>query len=325
MASYRVVFMGTPDFAVPALEALLDRPTQYQVVAVVTQPDRPAGRGRRLTPSPVKQLAEARALPVLQPTKMKRPETADLLRQLTPDVAVVAAYGRILPPSLLQVPKHGCVNVHASLLPRHRGASPINHAILAGDAESGVSIMQMDEGMDTGPVFATRATAIQPTVTAAQLSETLSALGAKLLAETLPSILDGSLRPQPQDEALVTMAPQLRKEDGQLDFARPAEELGRRVRGLTSWPGTFCQLGPLRVQVLAAVSTAESQGAPGEVLAADKQGVLVACGKGSLRLTEVKPAGKKAMHAAAWVAGRGVAVGDRFLRPLRAAFIDSKR
>lgn len=306
----RVIFMGSPAFAVPSLTVLAERPDLCEVVAVVTQPDRPAGRGRQLQPGPVKVAAQARGLPVLQPTKMRSAETRDALAAYQPQVMVVAAYGRILPPSLLELPSLGCINVHASLLPRHRGASPIAHAILAGDATTGVAIMQMEEGLDTGPVFAMREEPIAPTDTTGSLTVRLSQVGASLLADVLPDIFSGELQAQTQDHARATYAPLLSKEDGRLNFTRPAAELARRVRAFSPWPGTFAFRGEQRVQVMEA-RPASGAGEPGQVLAADREGVLVASGEEALLLTEVKPAGKKQMTAAAWVAGRGVAVGDR--------------
>jgi len=303
--------MGTPGFAVPALTALAERPDLCEVVGVVTQPDRPSGRGRKLTASPVKIAAQARNIPVLQPTKMKIPQTASDFSDLRADIAVVAAYGRILPPALLQTPRLGCINIHASLLPRHRGASPIAHAIMAGDKTTGVGIMQMDEGLDTGPVFSTREVSIEAEATCGSLTVELAQLGAELLIETLPSIVDGSLVAAPQSNEGMTYAALLKKSDGALNLASPAQELERRIRGLNPWPGCFVFKGEQRVQVLRAV-LADVDAAAGLVTQADAEGICVACGQGGLRLLEVKPAGKKAMQASAWVAGRGIKAGDRF-------------
>ena len=311
-AAPRVVFMGSPAFAVPSLAAISERPDVCQVVGVVTQPDRPAGRGRKLTPNPVKVAAAARGIPTLQPTKLKAPETLEALAALRPDAVVVAAYGRILPPAILTLPRAGCTNVHASLLPRHRGASPIAHAILAGDPQTGISIMRMEEGLDTGPVYATTAVPIGPDDTCGTLTVSLAQRGAALLLDTMPGILAGTLQPTPQDDALATYAPLLDKDHGRLDFTAPAEELSRRVRAFSPWPGAFSHRGEQRVVVLAA-SAVPSSGVPappGRVTAAGRDGVVVACGQGALCLREVKPAGKHQMSAAAWVAGRGVAPGD---------------
>ena len=307
----RVLFMGTPDFAVPSLVALADRPAEFQVVGAVSQPDRRAGRGRALKPSPVKVAALERDIPVLTPIKMKSAETREAVAALRPDLIVVAAYGRILPPALLELPRHGCVNVHASLLPRHRGASPIAHAIMAGDTQTGIAIMQMEAGLDTGPVYAVRAIDLDDTATSGNLTATLAELGAELLVETLPQIAAGQLTPAPQDDSQATYAPLLTKEDGRLDFTAAAATLARRVRGLSPWPGAFTFRGDQRVQVVAATAAPSGSGEPGQVIVADGTGIVVACGEGALSLDEVKPAGKKSMLAPAWVAGRGVALGDQ--------------
>jgi len=237
------------------------------------------------------------------------PETLERLRAFAAELVVVAAYGRILPPTILALPRLGCVNVHASVLPRHRGASPINHAILAGDAETGVSIMRMDEGLDTGPVYGVRRCPVETDDTTASLTLRLSRLGAELLLELLPGIVAGSLVPVPQPAEGVTHAPLLDKKDGWLDLTLPAVGLARRVRAMNPWPLAFVSRAGQRVQVLAARST-EGHGEPGAVLAAGPRGVEVACGDGVLVLERVKPAGRGAMDAAAWVAGRGVAPGE---------------
>ncbi|MBI5508851.1 MAG: methionyl-tRNA formyltransferase [Deltaproteobacteria bacterium] len=311
MEPTRVIFMGSPEFAVPVLEALLGRPASFAVVGVVTQPDKPAGRGRLLTPPPVKLAAIAAGLPVLQPTKMKIDATRDSLAALRPDVVVVAAYGRILPPALLAIPSAGCVNVHASLLPRHRGASPIHHAILAGDPEVGVAIMRMEAGLDTGPVYAMHAVPMPARASAVSLSPLLAALGAELLLAVLPDIVAGTLTPTPQDERAATYAPLLAKEDGRLDFGEPAAALERRVRAMTPWPGAFAVVGGRRLLVTEAEVVDGGRGEVGVVQVADKHGVVVACRDGGLRLLTVQPEGRKLMPAGAWVAGRGVQVGER--------------
>ena len=264
-------------------------------------------------PSDVKVAAAERGIPVLTPIKMKVPQTHEELAAYSPDLIVVAAYGRILPPAILAIPKYGCVNVHASLLPRHRGASPIAHAILAGDRDSGVAIMHMEEGLDTGPVYVERALAIAATDTAGTLSDKLAELGASLLLETLPDIFSGK-EPVPQ-AGEPTYARLLRKEDGWLDFARSAVELERHVRGMQPWPGAFTSKAGERVQVLRARLAAVGRGVAGTVLAAGREGVVVACGEGALVFDEVKPAGKAAMNASAWVAGRQIAIGDVFDAP----------
>ena len=228
--------MGSPDFALSTLRALHEN---YTVVGVVTQPDRAAGRGRELKPPPVKTLALELDIPVIQPEKLRDPEAMEQLRAWSPDVIVVAAFGQILRQDVLDLPKFGCINVHASLLPRWRGAAPINAAILHGDEETGITIMKMDAGLDTGPILTQRSVRIQPDETAGSLFETLSQLGADLLLETLPGYISGEIKPSPQPEEGATYAPMLKKEDGLLDFSRPAEELERKVRAFNPWPGTY--------------------------------------------------------------------------------------
>ncbi|MEE8410276.1 MAG: methionyl-tRNA formyltransferase [Myxococcota bacterium] len=314
----RIIFMGTPDFAAPIVRALADASELGSLVAVVTQPDRPAGRGRKLVAPPVKVLARERGIPVLQPTKLRKTETHDALRVFAADVVVVAAYGRILPEAVLTIPRLGCINVHASLLPKHRGASPIAHAILAGDQETGISIMQMDKGMDTGPIFRRDAIPLPDGVTCGGLFDILAAMGAESLMAALPGILDGSAVAEPQDDKSATYAPLLKKEDGRIDFRGNAIELERCVRAFSPWPGAFAELGDVRVRIHWA-QVADGIGEPGLVLTADSKGVIVACGEGALCLDEVQPAGRKRMPAAAWVAGRGVEAGARFELPTETA------
>lgn len=317
----RVVFMGSPDFALPSLRALA---ADYQVVGVVTQPDRPAGRGKQLTPPPVKLLANELGLPVIQPFRLREsppkvsssgkaplsssagegPGVRGAIEQLhawAPDLIVVAAFGKILRQEVLDLPPHGCINVHASLLPRWRGASPIQAAILAGDAETGVTIMRMDKGLDTGPILSQRATPISPEDTAASLSNKLSVLGANLLLETLPPYLSSELRPTPQPESGITSAPILKKSDGELDPALSAEALARKVRAFGPWPGAFIiwKEQPLKVH-RATVITRTSR--PGQYLV---EGGLPAIGTadGLLALEEVQPAGKKPMSGAEFLRG----------------------
>jgi methionyl-tRNA formyltransferase len=302
----RIAFFGTPAYAVPSLRACM---RLGEVVAVVTQPDKPKGRGQELSVSPVKAEAAAAGLLVLQPPKVRGTPFHEEIRKLSPDVAVVVAYGKILPKELLEAPKHGSVNGHASLLPRFRGAAPIQWAIAAGDERTGVCLMQMDEGLDTGPVIARRERPIRRDETAATLHDALSELTAQLLEEELPRYLAGELAPQPQPNEGVVLAPIIRKEDGQLDFRRPAAELERRVRAFDPWPGTFTRLEGKMFKVLKA-EVAPGSGAPGEVLAAEQSGLEVACGQGSLRLLEVQLEGKRAMKASEFLAGRPIAVGS---------------
>lgn len=307
MSRPRIVFMGTPDFAVSSLAACFDI---GEVVAVVTQPDKPKGRGQALAISPVKALALERGVPVLQPVKLRTPPFSEELRQYAPDVCVVTAYGRILPKDVLELPRKGCVNVHASLLPRFRGAAPIQWSIAHGDAETGVSLMVMDEGLDTGPVLAMRRLPIGPEDTSATLHEKLAALGGDILREELPKYLRGELQPEPQPAEGVVLAPIIKKEDGLLDFARPAAELERRVRAFTPWPGAFTGYAGGRLKVHRA-RVGAGKGEPGTVLAAGPEGLEVAAGEGSLVLLDVQPEGKRVMRAADFLAGHKLAPGSK--------------
>jgi len=306
----RIVFMGTPEFAVPSLEALID--TQ-SVTGVVTQPDRPAGRGREVRPSPVKVAAEAAGLPLYQPPSLREREAAEPLHTWAPEVIVVAAFGQILRPHVLDLPPHGCINVHASLLPRWRGASPIQHAILAGDEETGVSLMQMDPGLDTGPVYIEEAVPIHPDETAQSLHDRLADLGAEMLRAHLDAILSGLLAPQPQDDEAATYAPMIKKEDGRIDWTASAAQLDRHVRAMTPWPSAFTTWDGQRLKILAAQPVEEEDvpgGEPGEVTG-HEEAIVVVAGEGGLRLQEVQLAGKEAMVAAAFVRGRPEFIGSR--------------
>ena len=294
----KVVFMGSPDFSLATLRALAQ---QYDVVGVVTQPDRAAGRGRELKPPPVKTLAQELGLPFIQPLKLRLPEAMEQLRAWAPDLIVVAAFGQLLRPEVLDLPRHGCINVHASLLPRWRGAAPINAAILAGDEETGVTIMRMDPGLDTGPMLSQRRLKLGVDDTAGSVFEAMSALGADLLIETLPAYLRGDLTPVPQPEEGMTYAPMLKKEDGLLDFTRPAVDLARRVRAFNPWPGAFFERdgGVLKVHR----AHAEAESAPvGQTLVWRGQ-PAVGCGEGLLILDEVQPPGKKSMSGKSFLAG----------------------
>ncbi len=296
----RVIFMGTPEFSVPSLAALVEG--GYDVVAVVTQPDRPAGRGRKVVPSPVKQYALNHGLKVLQPTSVRKPETVAELAALRPDVIVVAAYGKILPPEVLTLPPKGCVNVHASLLPRHRGAAPIAAAILAGDTITGTTIMLMDEGMDTGPILAQATLEIQPDDTAITLGQRLARQGAELLAATLPMWLTGEIHPQPQPEEGATVCRPIRKEHGRIDWARPAIEIERMVRAYQPWPGAYTSWQGQPLKILRA-HVAEGSAEPGKVIPWEG-GAAVGTGQGLLVLEEVQPAGKRAMSIQDFLRGR---------------------
>jgi methionyl-tRNA formyltransferase len=303
----RIVFMGTPDFAVPTLRALAAHDT---VVGVVTQPDRPAGRGRQRVASPVKQFALAAGIPVIQPAKLREPDAMAQLAAWSPDVIVVAAFGQILKPAVLELPPHGCLNVHASLLPRHRGAAPIAAAILAGEIETGVTMMKMDAGLDTGPTLAQRAEPIRPDDTTQSLAERLAEAGAQLLVESLSAYLSGQRIPQPQDDSLATYAPQLKKEDGHLDFARPAVELERRVRAFTPWPGAFALWEGQPLKILKCAVLENEHGEAGRV-SQTVRGPVVACGAGALALVQIQPSGKKPMPAADFARGARGFIGAK--------------
>lgn len=298
--SPRVVFMGSPDFALPSLRALASR---YQIVGVVTQPDRASGRGRALKPPPVKTLALELGLPLVQPEKLRQPEAVQQLRAWNPDLIVVAAFGQILKPEVLDLPRFGCLNVHASLLPRWRGAAPINAAILAGDEETGITIMKMDAGLDTGGILAQRAFRLSPDVTAGAAFDALSALGADLLLESLPDYLAGKLTPVPQPEDGVTYAPMLKKEDGRLDFARPADELERRVRAMNPWPGAWFEWDANLLKVARAKTLGGEKGRASGIRLVVEGRPAVTCADGALVLEEVQPAGKRPMSGRAFLAG----------------------
>lgn len=308
--AFRAVFFGTPQFAVPCLDALVEI---ADVVAVVCQPDRPQGRGLELTAPPVKQRALELGLSVVQPTKLKTGEFAQWLREQKVDVALVVAYGRILPKDVLDAPRLGCVNVHASLLPKLRGAAPITWAVVRGEPESGVTLMQMDEGMDTGAMLEQFATPISDDETAGELSERLSALGALATRKGLPTYVSGGYQPMQQDHAKATMAPMLKKEDGRIDFGKPARVVHDHVRGMQPWPGAFTTARGKTLKVLTTRVTDVPQAgvAPGTVVFADKSRVVVACGERGLELSRVQLEGKKPVAAGDWFVGRGVAEGDR--------------
>jgi methionyl-tRNA formyltransferase len=300
----RIAFLGTAGFAVPSLRACLD--AGHDVAAVVTQPDRPGDRGRP-APRPVGDLARERGVPLLQPSRIREPAATAEVLDLGVDALVVAAYGQILPAALLDGPRLGGVNVHASLLPRWRGASPVAAAILAGDAETGVSIMRMDVGLDTGPVYAMRATPIGATETTPRLTHRLALLGADLLVEVLAVLERGGLDPQPQDDAAATLAPRLRREDGRVDWSEMgAVEIDRRVRALDPWPGVVAPLAGAEVRLLAGepLSTGDGAGPVGTVLRTDRQVAEVATRDGVYAVHRVQPPGRRAMDAAAYLRGR---------------------
>ncbi len=314
MAPLRIIFMGTAELACASLEKLASDPA-FQVAAVVTQPDKPKGRDLKLTASPVKLLAEKWQLPVLQPLKARDEKFIAQLRELKPDLMVVAAYGQILPPAILELSPHGCLNVHTSLLPKYRGAAPIQWAIANGDAETGVTIMKMDAGLDTGPVLAMRRTPILPTDDSPALHDRLAQLGAALLVETIPDYVAGKIAPQPQPAEGSTYAAKIKKEDGQMDWNRPAMQLWNRLRAFTPWPGAFtffpAEPKPQLVKIWKA-EVVERSGPAGEILSADKAGIVAGCGQHTLRILELQREGGKRMTAEQFLAGFPLKRGDRF-------------
>jgi len=297
--TYKIVFMGSPLFAVRILEALI---TKYKVVGVVTQPDKPAGRGRNMTPPPVKEFALASGISVIQPARLKESGVMEQLTNWNPDVIVVAAFGQILRQNVLDLPRYGCINVHASLLPRWRGAAPIQAALLHGDAVTGATIMKMDAGVDTGDILAIREVAILPGDNAASLTASVAQAGAELLVQTLPAYLSGALTPSPQDHSLATFAPMLQKEQGQLDFSRPVQQLVNQVRAFNPWPGAFITWPNLPLKIHAASAASGPEAAPGTRAVLAKMPALRAL-DGWLLLEQVQPAGKKPMSGRDFLAG----------------------
>lgn len=308
----RIVFLGTPDFAVPSLQALIDHP-ELEVVGVVTQPDRPAGRGQKLRQSPVKQKAAESGLPTFQPPTLRDDASVDHIRTWKPDALVVAAFGQILRQPVLELAPFGSINVHASLLPRWRGAAPIQYAIHAGDEQTGITIMKMDAGLDTGPMLRQRSIPIAPGETGATLHDKLAQLGAELLPSTLLDYFSGEIVPQPQPEEGATLAPSLKKAAGEIDWSQSAIEIDRKVRAYTPWPGTFSFLGGKMLKVIGGKShpTITHPVPPGTLILEDSL-LMVQTGEGSYQLDEIQPAGKKRMTAQAFLAGRPDVVGTSF-------------
>ena len=307
----RVIFAGTPDFAASALAALIE--AGHEILVVLTQPDRPKGRGMKLTPSPVKTLALQYELPVWQPEHLKDMAIQQQLRDLQADVMVVAAYGLLLPAAVLNIPQHGCLNIHASLLPRWRGAAPIQRAIEAGDAESGVCIMQMDVGLDTGDVLLSRSTPITEVTTAAQLHDDLAVIGAQAIVEALAKLPELTAIPQP--EAGVTYAQKLSKADAEIDWALGAKQIHAKIRALNPVPGAWSSLNEQVIKIWASkVLEQSSDAAIGSIVAADKQGIAVQTGAGVILITELQASGSKRMAAAAFVAGHADLMGQQFER-----------
>jgi methionyl-tRNA formyltransferase len=296
----RILFMGTADLACPCLDAIARLPEQ-QVIGVITQPDRPRGRDLKLLPTPVKVVAEKLGLPVHQPLKVREPAAIELVHNSKPDLILVVAYGQLLPQTLLDIPPLGCVNVHTSLLPRWRGASPIQHAILAGDSETGVTTMYLNERMDEGDIILQRAERIRDDDTGNSLHDRLATLGAALLVETVPLLASGHAPRLKQEDAKATYAKKLAKEDGRIDWAKPAVQIERQIRAFNPWPGAYTFLGETMLKIWKAEVAASDQGVSGQVT-----GDLVATGEGALRLVEVQPAGGKRMSFAAFARGQRI-------------------
>lgn len=303
--------MGTPEFAVPSLEALLK--SDDQVVGIVTQPDRPKGRGQVLTPPPIKLIAQREGIPFLQPVKIKVPEFLTVLAAWKPDLIAVTAYGRILHRPILTLPPMGCVNVHGSLLPKYRGAAPVQWAMINGEAETGITTMLMDEGMDTGAMLLQESLPIIPEDTAGSLASRLAVLGGRLLVETIARLKVGTIMPQPQNHALATLAPPLKKEDGVIDWTMSASNIANRVRGLSPWPGAYTYIGSERWMVWSATqSSGKPDVVPGTIIEVTKQSIHVATGDGVLALREIQPSNSKRLTVAQYLAGHRVSAGQRF-------------
>jgi len=313
MTALRIVFMGTPELSCASLESLA-HDKKYSVAAVVTPPDKPKGRDLKLQPSPVKSLALKLNLPVLQPERARdEPFIADL-RELKPDLIVVVAYGHILPAAILELPRYGCLNVHTSLLPKYRGAAPIQWAIASGETETGVTVMKMDAGLDTGPIVSQRRTPILPADDSAMLHDRLAQLGAELLVETIPDFVAGKIQPQPQPTAGASHAPKIKKEAGRIDWSLPAKTIWNRLRAFTPWPGAFTFLAgepnPHLLKIWKVEPVGQSGGI-GEILSADKTGIIIGCGENALRILELQLEGGRRMSAAEFLAGHALKVGEK--------------
>ncbi len=307
--------MGTPELAGTSLRALLAAP-EFSIVAVVTQPDQPKGRGLKLQPSPVKEIALQHSLSVLQPARAREETFIQQLRESAPDLIAVAAYGQILPQSILDLPRFGCLNVHTSLLPKFRGAAPIQRAILEGETETGVTIMKMDAGLDTGEILAQEKTPIAPTDNSQILHDRLAQIGAALLVRTIPEYVAGKIQPQPQPTEGVSYAAKIKKQDGEIDWNQSARAISNRVRALTPWPGAFTHLpaqsqAPSQLLKIWEAEPMESTGSPGEILQADKSGIVIGCGEGSLRVRTLQREGGRRMSAAEFLGGHPLALGTR--------------
>jgi methionyl-tRNA formyltransferase len=315
----KIIFMGTAELSCASLDALA-RDKQFSLAAVVTQPDKPKGRDLRLQPSPVKSLALKLNLPLLQPVRARDEQFIAGLNGLKPDLIVVVAYGHILPPAILELPQHGCLNVHTSLLPKYRGAGPIQWAIANGETETGVTVMKMDAGLDTGPIISQRRTPILPADDSATLHDRLARLGAELLVETIPDYIAGKIQPQPQPAEGASHAPKIKKEDGRIDWKLPAKTIWNRLRAFTPWPGAFTywkstfniQHPTSNIQLLKVwkVEIVEHSGNAGEVLSADKTGIVVGCGQDALRILKLQREGGRRMSAAEFLAGHALKAGQ---------------
>ena len=307
-----IVFMGTPEFAVPSLEALLH--SEDTVVGVVTQPDRPKGRGSALTPPPIKLICQRERIPFVQPAKMKDQVFLETLRAWKPDLIAVAAFGRILPTVILDLPQKGCVNVHASLLPKYRGAGPIQWALINGEKETGITTMMMDAGMDTGAILLQERVPISSEDTAGTLSRKLGEVGGRLLVETIRRLKAGTVIPEPQDHSRATMAPLLKKENGAIDWSLPAADIANRVRGLSPWPGAYTHAGEDRWTICRAYSVNRDAGLPketpaGTIVTLNNDSILVSTGEGLLAITELQPANSRRMTVQSYVAGHSLSAG----------------
>lgn len=308
--SLRIVFFGTPAFAVPTLQALLS--SRHHVVAVVSQPDRPRGRGQKLEPTPVKRAALAAGLPVLQPERLKTPEFMEAFAGFAPDLAVVAAYGKIIAEIVIAIPRFGMINVHASLLPKYRGAAPIQRAVLNGDTETGVTIMRIVKELDAGAMFASVSVPIGPDDTSEDVEQTLASRGGALLVDVVDRMADGTAREVPQDDAQATYAPKIVREEGAIDWTRTAKAIHDQVRGLTPWPRAWTTVDGTRlILTRTLVEAAGGDDPPGTVIAANGDRLVVRAGDGALRLLGVQPEGKRAMTAREYLSGRPLAVGRR--------------
>jgi len=312
MNGLKIIFMGTAELSCASLERLAHEP-QFHLVAVVTQPDKPRGRELKPQPPPVKVLAQQYNLPVLQPSRARDEQFISQLRAFQPNLIVVVAYGHILPSAILDLPPFGCLNVHTSLLPKYRGAAPIQWAIANGETETGVTVMKMDAGMDTGGILAQRRTPISPQDDSAMLHKRLAQLGADLLLQTIPGYVSGTIRPEPQSDN-ASHAPKIKKEDGHIDWTLPARNILNRLRAFTPWPGAFTFLksesGPSLLKIWK-VAVVEKSGEPGQVLSADQHGLMIACGKDALNILELQPEGRRRMSAPEFLAGHSLKIGSQ--------------